>query len=256
MSEQKITPVHLIIAAGIVFAGCVFAAIVIGVAISHAAVNTPVAGGKTAPPVMHLPDELAVKDAGGNLVGLGNGSFVWRDADGKFFLMELTREKTLAVREVYRLVKDDQRHWNEPEARRFHGYYMDALSNDYHREVARRRKVYEETIKHLKSAPADEAADRLGELGDVGYLKRFLQSEKYVAWRSAALALGKLGYSEAAARLLTLLPLENNRQTRKLITEMLGKILGEPFTQDVGAIGAAAAAAKWEKKVKPFEGDK
>lgn len=242
MSEKTIGPITLILAAALVFGGCVLGAFMIVSGLGERRTEVTVS------PTVLGPGEKATGFE--DMVSIGGGMFVAVRGESEFFLVEADSEKKLQIVDVFRLSKDPNRYIREPNRRRYHGYYLDSLSEEFWEDLRAKREVFVNAVEtEASEEETAEAAMKLAEAGDFEFLKPYVMVDNKTdvrVWRAVAPALGKYGIPEAAEALTKMYRMES-RERQDDIFELMKKALGESFLEDVEKLGREEAVKKLEK---------
>jgi len=195
----------------------------------------------TVKPALPVPPAPSAETA--QMVGLGEGYFVYRSHEDRFFLCRRGKER-LEVVDVYTLTHKPPTYHagvsDEPD----HGWAFESMSRGKEAILEVRRRQFEESVASGDWEKTQGFAQEIAAVGGTGFLTDWLGSEKdWCGRRAAALALGQRGYVETVPVLADMI-LEGD-DIRKKATELLKKLSGEDYSVYSDRQKTIQAYKKW-----------
>jgi len=172
--------------------------------------------------------------SGAQMVGLGEGYFVYRSTRDRFFLCRLD-DKKLEVVDVYRLArKEPTYHAGVPEDSS-HGWSFESMSREKEAVLEVKCRQFtaaagEKTLNEQDWARIEKLALEIAAVGGIDFLKSWLEPDRnWGGRRAAAIALAELSYVGAVPVLADML-LEGD-EVRSKAARLLVKLTGKDFLE-------------------------
>jgi hypothetical protein len=171
---------------------------------------------------------------GGQMVGLGEGYFVYHSPQDRFFLCRQNAGR-LEVLDVYHLArKEPTYHAGVPEESR-HGWSFESMSQEKEAVLEAKCRQFEKAASEKSLSEQDWArmeklAQEIAAVGGIDFLKNWLEPD--CGWggrRAAGLALAELSYPGAVPVLAEML-LEGP-EVRERAARLLVKLTGKDFLE-------------------------
>ncbi len=203
-----------------------------------------------APPPASAPDGMQK----GQMVGLGDGYFVYLSPEDRFFLCRM-QDGRLKVEDVFKLQRKEQTYHAGVSETVGHGWAFESLSRQKEAVLEARCKQFESAVT---GSPVDKQdwdkleklAQEIAVAGGIDFLKgRLDPKQDWSARRAAALPLGERGYIEAVPALTEML-LEGP-EVREKAANLLVKLTGEDYFEGPKSERqnkAREAYKKWHEK--------
>ena len=168
----------------------------------------------------------------GQMVGLGDGYFVYLSPEDRFFLCRM-QDGRLSVEDVYKLRRKEQTYHAGVSDSVGHGWAFESLSRQKEAVLEARCKQFESAITGKSVDQQDwgkleKLAQEIAVAGGIDFLKNWLDPKRdWSARRAVALPLGERGYVEAVPALTEML-LEGP-EVREKAANLLVKLTGEDY---------------------------
>lgn len=183
---------------------------------------------KPATPPAPAPDGMQK----GQMVGLGDGYFVYLSPEDRFFLCRMQGGR-LSVEDVYKLRRKEQTYHAGVSETVGHGWEFESLSQQKEAVLEAKCRQFERAVA---GKPVDQQdwekleklAQEIAVAGGIDFLKGWLGPKRdWGARRAAALPLAERGYVEAVPTLTEML-LEGP-EVREKAANLLVKLTGEDY---------------------------
>jgi hypothetical protein len=161
------------------------------------------------------------------MVGLGEGYFVYRSPQDRFFLCGM-RDGKLEVLDVYKLTHREPTYHAGVAEKSSHGWSFESLSQGREAVLEARSRQFEKAAASEDWAKTEKLAQEILAAGGIEFLKSWLDAGRnWGGRRAAALALAERFYAQTVPVLADML-LEGD-EAREKAGSLLVKLTGEDF---------------------------
>ncbi len=181
----------------------------------------------------------------GQMVGLGDGYFVYHSSEDRFFLCRMDQGK-LRVVDVYSLQRKHAGYHGGAAKESRHGWSFESLSREAEAVVEAKGNQFEKAVASQDWEKAESLAQEIAASGGADFLKTWLEPKRdWGGRRAAALALGERRSAEAVPVLADML-LEGPR-VRERALKLLVKLTGKNFLEGKGSPSEESAISEYKK---------
>jgi hypothetical protein len=163
------------------------------------------------------------------MVGLGEGYFVYRSPEDRFFLCRAEGGR-LQVVDVYKLRRKEPTYHAGVSGKSSHGWSFESLSRGKEAVLEAKCNHFKNTVASQDWTKAEKLAQEIAAVGGTDFLKDWLEPKRdWGGRRAAALALAERGYVETVPALADML-LEGP-EVRERAANLLVKLTGEDLCE-------------------------